>query len=263
MELEQDAAVARIHGEDRAFAVDGVALLEWPERDEALRQAAFSTPSRGYPRGVPLRQPRGDRVMRQHFHRCQSLRVISVDSSELSGERKGASTVLDELCEVRNLARCVGLVDCDVLTDGQKRELLVARVTHLREEGGGATALGDLGGERGLEIQRLATELREERDQILADNRRRLAEATAAADSRADDTPLARPQELFSPDLRPEVPDLRTARLDAIDRAHEEMAHGSYGVCARCAALIEIERLRAAPDSHVCGSCAKEARALS
>ena len=94
--------------------------------------------------------------MRQHFHRCQNLRVVSLDARDTAGDRKGGSAILDELCEAKALARCVGLVECDVLSAGQKRELLVARVSELRERTGGASVVGDLGGERGREIEALA-----------------------------------------------------------------------------------------------------------
>ncbi len=35
--------------------------------------------------------------MRQHFHRCTHLRVVSVDASVLSGDRGHSSAILDEL----------------------------------------------------------------------------------------------------------------------------------------------------------------------
>ena len=49
---------------------------------------------------------------------------------------------------------------------------------------------------------------------------------------------------------------LRASRLDAIDRALEDMAGRNYGVCARCQGLIATERLREAPDTRVCAECA-------
>lgn len=194
--------------------------------------------------------------MRQHFHRCLNLRVVSVDASEISGDRKGGSAILDELCHAKELSRCVGLADCDVLTYGQKRELLVARATELRERTGGTSAVADLGGARGREIERLAEELLDERAEILNANRRLLAEATAAFDARPEDAPLGSAEDLARPDLTMRSPALRTARLDAIDRALEAMSEGPYGVCARCAGLIDLDRLRNAPDTSVCGTCA-------
>ena len=74
--------------------------------------------------------------MRHHFHRCMNLRVVSVRASELHGARHGGGVVLEELCEAKSLTRCVGLADCDILTAGQKQELLVERATRIREEEG-------------------------------------------------------------------------------------------------------------------------------
>ncbi len=196
--------------------------------------------------------------MRHHFHRCPNLRVVSVEASDIAGNRKGGSVILDELCRAKGLSRCVGLAECDLLSDGQRRELLVARVTALRERTGGASVIGDLGGARGRAIAELAEALGAEREEILEANRRLVAEATAAFDERADDTPLGTDEDLDRPDLAALFPSLRTARLDAIDRALEEIAEAGarYGVCARCEALIDPERLRAAPDTHVCQPCA-------
>ena len=195
--------------------------------------------------------------MRQHFHRCSNLRVVSIQASEISGDRKGGSAILDELCAAKQLARCVGLADCDVLGDGQKRELLVARVGELRHREGGETGFEELGGPRGREIAALARELLEERAEIQEASRRRLAEATAAFDARPDEAPLGAAEDLARPDLDAQLPELRTARLDAIDRALEAMNEPGYGLCARCASLIELARLRAAPDTRVCAGCAK------
>ena len=198
--------------------------------------------------------------MRHHFHRCPNLRVISIDASDIAGDRKGGSSILDELCLAKGLSRCVGLAECDILTDGHRRELLVARVTVLRERTGHASVVGDLGGTRGLEISELAEELLAERDEILNTNRRLLAEATAAFDNRAADAPLGTREDLGRPDLTSRLPALGTARLDSIDRALEEMSGGHrYGVCARCGDLIDVDRLRRAPDSHTCQKCALEA----
>lgn len=199
--------------------------------------------------------------MRQHFHRCPNLRIVSLEASEISGDRKGGAAILDELCAAKHLARCVGLADCDVLTLGQKRELLVARVSELRERTGGETAIEDIGGARGREIEGLARELLEERNEILEANRRRLAEETAAFDARPDEAALGTPEDLLRPDLSVHSPALRPGRLDAIDRALEAMGERGYGMCARCRSLIEVDRLRAAPDTRVCANCAGAASA--
>jgi RNA polymerase-binding transcription factor DksA len=49
---------------------------------------------------------------------------------------------------------------------------------------------------------------------------------------------------------------LQAGRLDAIDRALEDMAGHGYGACARCRSLIATDRLREAPDTRVCAACA-------
>lgn len=205
--------------------------------------------------------------MRQHFHRCSHLRVLTADASELSGDKRRGSVILDELCDARKLARCVGLAECDVLTPAQKRELLGARVTQMRKEEGGTTGLGDLGGERGAEIVAFARELLEERDTIVAENRRTLAEATAAEDRR-ERTAAPSDVQAFATDAismhwDEGIRELRSSRLDAIDRALEEMAGSNYGACARCRGLIAIARLREAPDTHVCAECAGKSAPVS
>jgi RNA polymerase-binding transcription factor DksA len=56
---------------------------------------------------------------------------------------------------------------------------------------------------------------------------------------------------------------LRSARLDAIDRALEAFARGDRRSCLRCRRPIEVERLREAPDARVCRACAAAAGALA
>ena len=83
--------------------------------------------------------------MRHHFHRCGHLRVVTIDASDLSQARRGGSFVVEELCEARKLAPCVGLAECDILAPAQKRDLLGARATRLRDrylEPTSPTALG-------------------------------------------------------------------------------------------------------------------------
>ena len=200
--------------------------------------------------------------MRQNFHRCSHLRVVLAEAEELSGSRHGGSVVLDELCDARGLARCVGLVECDLLSPAQKRELLAARVTRIRDEEGGDTALGDLGGERGSEILELARDLLAERDAIVAENRRLLAEEAAAEDQLGRTASRSEESELsvggISVRWDEEVQRLRASRLDAIDRALENMSGRRYGVCSRCQGLIAVSRLRSTPDSRVCEACARE-----
>lgn len=198
--------------------------------------------------------------MRHHFHRCAHLRVVSAEAEELSGMRHGSSVILDELCDARQLARCVGLAECHILSPAQKRELLGTRVTQMRREEGGATGLGDLGGERGEEMVDLARDLLEARGAIIEENRRLLAEEAAAEDQL--ERTAARSEEWEFPvgaiSMRwdEEVQRFQVGRLDAIDRALEEMRGRNYGVCARCHGLIATERLRRTPDTRVCDECA-------
>jgi RNA polymerase-binding transcription factor DksA len=201
--------------------------------------------------------------MRRHFHRCGYLRVLELDVADRSQARRGGSQVLEELCEAKRLARCVGLADCDVLSPAQKRDLLGARATRLREEEGGPSPLADRPDPRAAELRALRRELLDERTQIVEDNRRRGAESAGAV--LRNPRPTGRSEEwelrkagvsVFQDD---ELRELRGERLDAIDRALDAMAHGGFGDCARCRRPIEVERLRDAPDTVVCIACAGEA----
>jgi RNA polymerase-binding transcription factor DksA len=201
--------------------------------------------------------------MRRHFHRCGYLRVLALDAADHSHARKGGSQVLEELCEAKRLARCVGLADCDVLSPAQKRDLLGARATRLREEEGGPSPLADRPDPRGAELRELSRELLDEYQRIVEDNRRRQVESAAAV--LRNPRPLRRAEESEFPIagisvfLDDELRELRAARLDAIDRALDAMARGGFGDCARCHRPIEIDRLREAPDTAVCMACAREA----
>jgi RNA polymerase-binding transcription factor DksA len=207
---------------------------------------------------------KGRTVIRRHFHRCGHLRVIELDASDLSHARKGSSQILEELCEAKHLARCVGLAECDVLAPGQKRELLTARATQLREEEGGSSALADAraGDPRAAEFAELRDTLLAERNAIAHENRRRAAEAGGAL--QRNPHPLGRAEEGdlrsagISVVLDDELRALRAARLDALDRALDAIGRGRYGGCARCGAPIEIGRLREAPDAVLCAPCARE-----
>jgi RNA polymerase-binding transcription factor DksA len=201
--------------------------------------------------------------MRRHFHRCGHLRILSVDAGDLSGARKGGSQILEELCEVKGLARCLGLADCDVLSAAQKRDLLGTRATQMREEEGGESPLADLPHPRAKQLRELRSELALQREQIVAENRRRLTESAGAV--------LRNPRPLRSTEewelrgagvsvfLDEELRELQTTRLDAIDRALDAMARGVYGNCVRCRRPIDVERLREAPDTLLCPACASEA----
>ncbi|MEN8158726.1 MAG: hypothetical protein ABFS41_01495 [Myxococcota bacterium] len=200
--------------------------------------------------------------MRQHFHRCPNLRVVSVAAEDLGPNRGRGSVVLDELCAVRKLTRCVGLAECDELPPAQKRELLVARVTQLREEVGAAISpLGDTADPRWEELTGVAEDLLEERRAILEENRRLVAEATAAADWGKEQS--SRASEGFAEagvtsHLDESLRALRSARLDAIDRGLDALAQGDRRECLRCRRPIEVARLRDAPDALVCAACAEE-----
>jgi RNA polymerase-binding transcription factor DksA len=198
--------------------------------------------------------------MRQHFHRCGHLRLVTIEASDLSGARKGGSQILDELCEARGLARCVGLAECDVLSAAQKRDLLTARATRLREEEGGSSPLADVPDPRAVKLRALERDLLDERERIVEENRRRVLEAAAALQRNPRPLPAGQQSELavagvsvFDDDgLR----ELRTARLDAIDRGLDALARGRFGDCAGCRQPIEPARLRIAPDTVVCSACA-------
>jgi len=71
--------------------------------------------------------------MRHHFHQCPDLRLLTAEAGVLFGDRR-ERTILEELCAAKDWSRCVGLVECDVLSPLQKRALLGARATRLREE---------------------------------------------------------------------------------------------------------------------------------
>lgn len=203
--------------------------------------------------------------MRRHFHRCGYLRIIELDAGELSHARKGGKQILEELCEAKRLTPCVGLLECDVLAPGQKRDLLVARATRLREKEGGVSRLADARARdpRTAEIEHLRELLLDERNAIAEENRRRAAEAGGAI--QRNPRPLSRSEEYelaaagVSVVADEALRALRTSRLDAIDRALEALESGHYGDCVRCGQPIEIMRLRTAPDTVVCAPCARVA----
>jgi len=207
--------------------------------------------------------PREETDMRQHFHRCGHLRILAVDASDRSRDRKGGTAILEELCEARRLARCVGLAECDVLTPAQKRDLLVARATRLRAEEGGVSFLADVPDRRAAELRSLRGDLLEEYERIVEGNRRRKLEAAAALQRNPRPIPAGEEGDLAGAGISviEDVPlrELRTARLDTIERALDAMKRGRYGDCARCEGPIEIERLHEAPDTRLCRACVREA----
>lgn len=200
--------------------------------------------------------------MRHHFHRCTHLRTISVAASELHGARRGASVILEELCDARKLTPCVGLAECDVLTAGQKQDLLVDRATRMRKQEGRPTELSGLPRERAAQFDRIREELVQERTAIVEENLRLEAEIAAAEDrelvaGRGQQEDLEGAGLSLQPD--PAASELQTDRLDEIDRILEAMEDRLYGSCVLCGADIEIERLLLVPQTHVCDWCAREA----
>lgn len=200
--------------------------------------------------------------MRQHFHRCGYLRVLELEASDISHARKGGKQILEELCDAKHLAPCVGLAECDVLSAGQKRDLLNTRATHLRDEEGGTSLLADADASdpRKAELEELRITLLDERNAIAQENRRRAAEGGGALQRNPRPLSHAEERELGRAGLSvvqdDELRALRTARLDALDRALDALAHGRYGDCVRCREAIDVERLREAPDTLVCMPCA-------
>ena len=202
--------------------------------------------------------------MRHHFHRCMHLRVISVPASELHGARRGGGVILEELCEARRLTPCVGLAECDILTAGQKQELLVERATRIRQKEGRPVELSGVPRARAAELRQLRESLVAERDRIVEENLRSEAEVGGAQDRESRAAP-GEEAELeaagLSLRLEPAWSELRVERLDEIDRALEAMRDPIYGSCALCGGDIESERLRGYPETRVCTSCAREAPA--
>lgn len=141
----------------------------------------------------------------------------------------------------------------------QKRELLVARATHLRGAEGGVSELADATAPRAAMLEELREGLLEERNAIADENRLRAAEAAGALQRNPRPITPDEEHELAAAGvyvvLDEELRSFRSARLDAIDRALDALAAGPYGDCLRCGRGIEIERLRDAPDTLVCTAC--------
>ena len=53
------------------------------------------------------------------------------------------------------------------------------------------------------------------------------------------------------------------SELRGIEAALERIAHGRYGICARCGNPIEPGRLEVKPDATLCVSCQSEVERLS
>jgi RNA polymerase-binding transcription factor DksA len=192
--------------------------------------------------------------MRQQFHRCRSLRLVEVDASELGRVRGSGRLVLEELCEAKQLARCIGLAECDVLTAGQKRELLLTRATRIRREEG-ESPLAGAPDPRAAELAGLRRDLLHDRDVIVAANAELTAEIRELLESGE-----GREQPGFESQLRfrEALDRLMVRRLDAIDRALDALRAGRHK-CDSCGAPIDVDRLRTVLDTNVCRSCAKSA----
>lgn len=197
--------------------------------------------------------------MRHHFHRCGHLRLLELDAADVSRVRKGGAQIIEELCDAKRLARCVGLAECDVLTPAQKRELLAARATRLREEEPAPSWLGEAPEPRAAELAALRGQLEDDYQAIVAENRAGKLDAAGALRRNPRPLPPGQDAELaaagMSVFLGDELRELRMARLDAIERAIDAIDRGRYGDCARCGQAIDTGRLRETPGTVVCEAC--------
>jgi RNA polymerase-binding transcription factor len=171
--------------------------------------------------------------------------------------------ILEELCAAKHWSSCVGLVECDVLSLPQKRTLLVARATSLREEDAATgPLLAGIAHHRTTALAELHKSLLDERERIVAENRRLETEMASlegvlGREEITDDIERASAESGIDwGDARER---LTVRRLDSIDRALDAIALGNYGVCKSCGAVIEIERLRLVPDAQSCSACARSA----
>jgi DnaK suppressor protein len=113
---------------------------------------------------------------------------------------------------------------------------------------------------RAAEVTKVVSELRAERDRMLAelDDRQRLEHESAddvseprdAADFGTVQNDVDRFEALASRSAR---------RLDAIQDALARAAQGRFGLCAECSGRIAIGRLRSMPETTLCAECAEEA----
>ena len=172
--------------------------------------------------------------------------------------------ILDELCAAKHWSPCVGLAECDILSLTQKRTLLVARATSLREEDPTAPLLAGTSGDRRTALADLRKSLLDERARIVAENRQLEAEMASLGgvlgrEEITDDIERASAESGI--DWGNARERLTVRRLDSIDRALDAVALGNYGICKACGAAIEIERLRLVPDAQSCSACARSAPA--
>jgi DnaK suppressor protein len=193
--------------------------------------------------------------MRQQFHRCRSLRLVEVEASDLPHGRGAGRIVLDELCEAKQLAPCLGLEECDVLTPGQKRDLLLTRATRIRDEAGPRELAGEPD-PRSARLEGLKRDLLRDRDAIVAANNELEDEIRDMLASAGD---RERPGFEAQLRFREALDRLMVRRLDAIDAALDALRAGAYGRCEACGSDIEVDRLRGALGTRVCGRCARAA----
>jgi RNA polymerase-binding transcription factor DksA len=168
--------------------------------------------------------------VRHQFHQCPHLRVFSVDASEFRGDRRGGKATLEELCDAKQLTRCLGLVECDLLPLSQKRGLLATRAARMRAEEGVTPLSGAADGRRAALVE-LRNELLKKRDQIVLNNRKIEAEIASLSQivggsEITDDVERARASESIR--LDDALEKLRIRQLDAIDRALDAIALGTY-----------------------------------
>jgi RNA polymerase-binding transcription factor DksA len=103
----------------------------------------------------------------------------------------------------------------------------------------------------------LATERAGASEQIAALTRDHAGIVAASAESNADDehdpegATIAFEREQLSALLRQ-----ARARLEDLDRALDQLAEGTYGVCEHCGEAIAPERLAARPAARTCITCA-------
>lgn len=123
-------------------------------------------------------------------------------------------------------------------------------------------SFGDVSRERAGELEELRRELLAERHRIVEGIR----------DTEHEVDELERPlhrEEITDPEevaraersiqLDDTLESVRMGRLRTIDRALEAMSTGRYGLCGTCGEPIQVERLRALPDTPLCVDCARRA----
>lgn len=108
-------------------------------------------------------------------------------------------------------------------------------------------------------------QLREEFAQQLRQQREALLKEVAAgeADLRTSESERAseleeRAQEALATRLFARLDDRRKQQIEAIDRALQRIALGTYGICVRCGEPIPLARLRALPTALVHVQCTRE-----